>query len=502
MRERRWPASPASSCPIFPWPPFAAPIPIVPAARSSSPTLPARTRASSPPPPRRVRSAFAPVVTRLRRRVRVAGDLIVRRRDARGRGLGRAARSSTSPPRSPIASSSTPDGAVFLDADGSTHLVGSEAGLATALVARAARVGLDGARGRRVEHDRRAARGPARARHRGRAAGRGARLPGAAAARAVSRRRPTSPRRSRAGASARSASWRGFPPPRSPRGSAPTARRSSAPRAARTSGRSRRSRSRTPSRRRSRSSTRSTPSSRCSSCCTAWSLRAIERLGLAGTGCAELGLALDLDDRSRDARTIPLVAPTRDVKTLLTCLRVDARSAAAARGDRARRADGSCRRACARRSSASSRPPGPRPSGSRRRSRAWACSAAPAASARPSSSTRTVRATPAWRRSRSTRTPRRRHGDRAAVPARRPRAPPAAAARGLHRARRAVLRARHRARRPRRRRRRARGASPTEWWSDAACARDYYDLELTDGGIYRCFRDRRSGAWFVDGAYD
>src|SRR3989442_7279907 len=34
------------------------------------------------------------------------------------------------------------DGAVFLDAAGATHLVPSEAGLATALVARAARVGL------------------------------------------------------------------------------------------------------------------------------------------------------------------------------------------------------------------------------------------------------------------------------------------------------------------------------------------------------------------------
>src|SRR5216684_830406 len=34
------------------------------------------------------------------------------------------------------------DGAIFLDAAGATHLVPSEAGLATALVARAARVGL------------------------------------------------------------------------------------------------------------------------------------------------------------------------------------------------------------------------------------------------------------------------------------------------------------------------------------------------------------------------
>jgi hypothetical protein len=41
-----------------------------------------------------------------------------------------------------------------------------------------------------------------------------------------------------------------------------------------------------------------------------------------------------------------------------------------------------------------------------------------------------------------------------------------------------------------------------EWWSDAPCARDYYDLELTDGGLYRCYRERSSGAWFADGVYD
>jgi len=41
-----------------------------------------------------------------------------------------------------------------------------------------------------------------------------------------------------------------------------------------------------------------------------------------------------------------------------------------------------------------------------------------------------------------------------------------------------------------------------EWWSDAAFARDYYDLELSDGGVYRCFRDLGSGGWFVDGVYD
>jgi protein ImuB len=41
-----------------------------------------------------------------------------------------------------------------------------------------------------------------------------------------------------------------------------------------------------------------------------------------------------------------------------------------------------------------------------------------------------------------------------------------------------------------------------EWWSDAPCARDYFDLELSDGGLYRCYRERASGAWFVDGVYD
>src|SRR5439155_403254 len=43
--------------------------------------------------------------------------------------------------------------------------------------------------------------------------------------------------------------------------------------------------------------------------------RAVARIGLEGIGVARLGLALGLDDRSRDERTVPLAAPTRDVKT-------------------------------------------------------------------------------------------------------------------------------------------------------------------------------------------
>jgi protein ImuB len=41
-----------------------------------------------------------------------------------------------------------------------------------------------------------------------------------------------------------------------------------------------------------------------------------------------------------------------------------------------------------------------------------------------------------------------------------------------------------------------------EWWTPSPTGRDYWDVELTTGGIYRIFRDRSSGAWYVDGVYD
>ena len=40
------------------------------------------------------------------------------------------------------------------------------------------------------------------------------------------------------------------------------------------------------------------------------------------------------------------------------------------------------------------------------------------------------------------------------------------------------------------------------WWSDAPAERDYWDVELSDGGLYRVFRDRQGDAWFADGLYD
>ena len=33
-------------------------------------------------------------------------------------------------------------------------------------------------------------------------------------------------------------------------------------------------------------------------------------------------------------------------------------------------------------------------------------------------------------------------------------------------------------------------------------ARDYYELALADGGVYRMYCDLYSGKWFVDGIYD
>ena len=40
------------------------------------------------------------------------------------------------------------------------------------------------------------------------------------------------------------------------------------------------------------------------------------------------------------------------------------------------------------------------------------------------------------------------------------------------------------------------------WWEEQPVARDYWDVELADGGLYRLYRDRASGDWFVDGIYD
>jgi protein ImuB len=230
--------------------------------------------------------------------------------------------------------------------------------------------------------------------------------------------------------------------------------------------------------------------------------RVVARLGLDGIGCARLGLILGLDDRSRDHRTLDLAAPTRDPKTLLGCLRAALEShppraavmavALGAVPDRVRSVQLGL-----------FTPPGPAPERlAATLARLGAlCGTdrvgAPVApdTYRPGAATVAPFAPP--------------------PPATGPAAPPDAAASRL------VVRA---LRPPRALEvfsdrdapcfvrgaglagRVVTVAGPwrlvAEWWTDAPCARDYYDLELSDGGLYRCYRERPSGAWFVDGVYD
>jgi protein ImuB len=40
------------------------------------------------------------------------------------------------------------------------------------------------------------------------------------------------------------------------------------------------------------------------------------------------------------------------------------------------------------------------------------------------------------------------------------------------------------------------------WWTSTPVVREYWDLALSDGGLYRAFQDARQKLWFVDGVYD
>ena len=41
-----------------------------------------------------------------------------------------------------------------------------------------------------------------------------------------------------------------------------------------------------------------------------------------------------------------------------------------------------------------------------------------------------------------------------------------------------------------------------EWWGESRFARDYWDVELSDGGVYRLYHNLPDDSWFVDGIYD
>jgi protein ImuB len=41
-----------------------------------------------------------------------------------------------------------------------------------------------------------------------------------------------------------------------------------------------------------------------------------------------------------------------------------------------------------------------------------------------------------------------------------------------------------------------------DWWTPGPWARDEWDIELTDGALYRIYCDAQSGRWFIEGSYD
>jgi protein ImuB len=41
-----------------------------------------------------------------------------------------------------------------------------------------------------------------------------------------------------------------------------------------------------------------------------------------------------------------------------------------------------------------------------------------------------------------------------------------------------------------------------EWWSGDGFSRDYWDVQASDGAVYRLHQDRRDGRWYLDGYYD
>ena len=44
--------------------------------------------------------------------------------------------------------------------------------------------------------------------------------------------------------------------------------------------------------------------------------------------------------------------------------------------------------------------------------------------------------------------------------------------------------------------------SSGDWWREDAWSRDEWDITLSDGALYLLYRDRRHGAWFLEGSYD
>ena len=41
-----------------------------------------------------------------------------------------------------------------------------------------------------------------------------------------------------------------------------------------------------------------------------------------------------------------------------------------------------------------------------------------------------------------------------------------------------------------------------EWWAEDPAGRDYWDVEIAGRGLYRIYRERSTGVWYADGVYD
>ena len=44
--------------------------------------------------------------------------------------------------------------------------------------------------------------------------------------------------------------------------------------------------------------------------------------------------------------------------------------------------------------------------------------------------------------------------------------------------------------------------SAGEWWTETSWVRDAWDIDLSDGGVYRIYLRLDSRRWFVEGVYD
>jgi protein ImuB len=226
--------------------------------------------------------------------------------------------------------------------------------------------------------------------------------------------------------------------------------------------------------------------------------RVIDRLGLAGIGCVHVHLTLRLDDRSRDVRTLTLAAPTRDVKTLLSLLRLDVEGHPPRAG-----IDGVTLAVVPQAIRPIQLglfvPAGPAPEQlATTVARLGVLCGAERVGVPVVVDTHVPGAAAVAPFVLSAPTPPSPAPDcRLMVRTVRPPKPldvfserdAPAYVRGHGMAGRVVG-----------------AAGPwrvaAAWWQDRPCHRDYYDLELTDGGVYRCFRDLGTGRWFVDGVYD